>query len=279
MDGSLQIRAMSAPEVETLVAWAAAEGWNPGLHDARAFYAADPDGFLGGFIDGELVSGISAVAYGDDFGFIGLYIVRPDQRGRGYGKAVWNAGMARLTGRTVGLDGVPEQQANYRSQGFAQDYGTTRYSGRFPSPNGAPVNPEAPTEGECRAIADFERAFFPAARSGFLDAWLTPPHLIVVHRAGETLSGYGVARTCREGVKIGPLFANDVETARDLVESLASGSDDVIHLDVPDHQTQFIDFLTARGFMPGFRTARMYRGTPPAIQLDGVFAITSLELG
>jgi len=279
MADSLQIRSMSAPEVETLVECAAAEGWNPGLGDARAFHAADPAGFLGGFIDGELVSGIAAVAYGDDFGFIGLYIVRPDQRGRGYGKAVWNAGMERLAGRTIGLDGVPEQQANYRSQGFVQDYGTTRYSGRFSDAKAAPANQESPTEAERRTIADFERAYFPAVRAGFLDEWLVEPHRTAVHLEGETPVGYGVARACRDGVKIGPLFANDFETARDLVESLAAGCDDVIHIDVPDRQTQFIELLTDQGFTPGFRTARMYRGTPPALQLDGVFAITSLELG
>src|SRR5687767_13477747 len=110
---SPKIRPLTLPEVETLVDWAAGEGWNPGRNDAAAFHAADPDGFLGGFVGGEMVSGISAVAYGADFGFIGLYICRPDMRGKGYGRAVWDAGMARLEGRTVGLDGVPAQQANY----------------------------------------------------------------------------------------------------------------------------------------------------------------------
>ena len=109
------IRVLSLPEVETLVSWAAAESWNPGIGDAAAFYAADSDGFLGAFVDGEMAAGISAVAYGKTFGFIGLYIAKPEFRGRGLGRAVWDAGMKRLEGRTVGLDGVPEQQANYRS--------------------------------------------------------------------------------------------------------------------------------------------------------------------
>lgn len=116
------IRTLARDEVETLVDWAAAEGWNPGLGDAALFQAADPQGFIGAFVDGELSAGISAVAYGDDFGFIGLYICRPDRRGQGHGKAVWDAGMARLGKRTIGLDGVVEQQANYRSMGFAPAY-------------------------------------------------------------------------------------------------------------------------------------------------------------
>jgi hypothetical protein len=38
-----------------------AEGWNPGLHDDVAFYAADPHGFLIALIDSEPVGCISAV--------------------------------------------------------------------------------------------------------------------------------------------------------------------------------------------------------------------------
>lgn len=125
------IRTLSLAEVATLVDWAAGEGWNPGRQDAAAFHAADPEGFLGAFVGEEMVAGIAAVAYGGDFGFIGLYVCRPDMRGKGYGKAVWDAGMARLSGRTVGLDGVPAQQVNYRSMGFVDDYPTFRWSGRF----------------------------------------------------------------------------------------------------------------------------------------------------
>ena len=53
------VRAMTRDEVDVAVDWAAAEGWNPGLHDAGAFHAADPDGFLAGALDGEMVASIS----------------------------------------------------------------------------------------------------------------------------------------------------------------------------------------------------------------------------
>jgi GNAT superfamily N-acetyltransferase len=80
-----EIRTASAEEFATAVDWAAAEGWNPGLDDLAAFHAADPGGFLMRFDGDEPVSSISVVRYGDDFGFLGFYIVRPDWRGRGIG--------------------------------------------------------------------------------------------------------------------------------------------------------------------------------------------------
>lgn len=96
MSGLPVIRSLSLGEVEELLGWAKAEGWNPGLGDAAAFHAADPDGFIGCVVDGRLAAGISAVRYGDDFGFIGLYIAHPDFRRQGFGRKVWDAGMAHL---------------------------------------------------------------------------------------------------------------------------------------------------------------------------------------
>src|SRR5262245_52787924 len=112
------IRTMTSGEIDFAIDLAAAEGWNPGLHDAANFHAADPAGFLVGVLDGEPTACISAVSYDGSFGFIGLYIVAPRHRGKGHGLAIWNAAMQRLAGHTVGLDGVVAQQENYRRSGF-----------------------------------------------------------------------------------------------------------------------------------------------------------------
>ena len=104
------VRQMNRFECDVAVEWAAGEGWNPGWHDAEAFFATDPNGFFVGLLDGQPISSISAVAYGADFGFIGFYIVRPEYRGQGYGWQTWQAAMAYLGNRNVGLDGVLAQQ-------------------------------------------------------------------------------------------------------------------------------------------------------------------------
>ena len=46
-----KIRPMNRSEVELCTQWASAEGWNPGKHDAQAFYAADQKGFWVGLLD------------------------------------------------------------------------------------------------------------------------------------------------------------------------------------------------------------------------------------
>ena len=56
---------MRREEIAFAMDLAATEGWNPGLHDAECFYAADPGGFLIGELAGEPVGCISAVSYGE----------------------------------------------------------------------------------------------------------------------------------------------------------------------------------------------------------------------
>jgi hypothetical protein len=279
MPEHVEIRLLALAEVGTLVEWAAGEGWNPGPDDAAAFHAADPGGFLGCFVDGAFAAGISAVAYGAEFGFIGLYISRPEFRGRGYGLKVWTAGMQRLDGRVIGLDGVPAQQENYRAMGFETAYATQRWSGRIAAVPNAATRPIACSKADVPAMIAYDRRFFPAPREDFLKAWLSPPRKAFAVIVGGDIRGYAVIRDSADGAKIGPLFADDGEIARELLFACAAECDGPVHLDVPAGRTGFAALLQSLGLERGFETARMYKGGAPAVDQDGIYAITTLELG
>lgn len=275
------LRALALDELPLLINWAAGEGWNPGLDDAPAFHAADPGGFLGLFVDGEMAAGISAVAYGPGFGFIGLYICRPDLRGKGLGRQVWDAGMARLGERCIGLDGVPAQEDNYRRMGFAVAYRTLRFSGHAPEaapPAGTRIVPADP------GVAAYDATIFPAPREAFLSAWISSPRIARMALRDGRVVGYGTARKCLQGWKIGPLFADTPADGAALLAALgeATGGEE-LHLDVPDTGHGFGTWLEQAGFTQGFATARMYRnglpGGDPSRVLARVLATTTLELG
>ncbi|CAH1653475.1 MULTISPECIES: GNAT family N-acetyltransferase [unclassified Chelatococcus] len=272
------VRGLTLVEVEQLVDWAAAEGWNPGLHDAAVFHATDAEGFIGAFVDGEMVAGIAAVAYGTSYGFVGLYISREDMRGRGHGKAVWDAGMAYLAGRTIGLDGVDEQFENYRRKGFAPAYRTIRFGGRFAGHPVDGANLTTVTLDLLPEVMAFDRRIFPEPRDRFLACWLLPPHLACVAVSHDVVTGYGVARQCRSGWKIGGLSAIDDRAAAALVRHLAAAVDGDIFIDVPASRKPFIGFLLDSGLRPGFETTRMYLGNPIPLAPE-VFGVTTLELG
>ncbi|MFD5417812.1 GNAT family N-acetyltransferase [Streptomyces sp. NPDC127069] len=276
-----EITGASAADMEMLRTWADEEGWNPGDSDRFAFAVADPEGFLVGRLDGEPVACISAVRYGSGFGFIGFYIARPDVRGQGYGIQLWRAGTERLKGRLVGLDGVVEQQDNYRKSGFRSAWTNMRYEG-VPRPGeDSAVEILDAASLPFAALAAYDRAFFPEARDAFLSAWTGLPGrtALAAVRDGR-LEGLGVIRPCSGAARIGPLYAATPEVAAALVRRLAGHAPGgEVAVDVPGVNPAAAAVATGLGLVPAFETARMYTGPAPELDLSGLYGVTSLELG
>lgn len=272
------IRTLTPAEVDIAVDWAAREGWNPGLADRAAFLAQDPGAFHGLFLDDALAAVVSATRYGG-FAFVGFYICRADVRGQGHGIALWREALGSLGG-TIGLDAVVEQQATYARDGFVRAHRNVRYGGipAAGAPDARVVDAGAP---HFAAVAALDRACFGFERPAFLKAWLEPPHgrACVLLEDGAA-KGYGVVRRCREGFKIGPLFADDAAAAGALLVTLAATArGEALFLDVPEPNAAARALAEGAGLAPVFETARMYRGPAPDLPLDRIFGITTFELG
>ena len=175
----MSIRLMTRDELDTLVEWAASEGWNPGLDNAEVFWATDPDGFVAAEIDGELVGGGSIVAYEESYGFMGLFIMSPDYRGHGLGDRLWHERKRRLLARldadaSVGMDGVFNMQECYGRGGFRFVCRDLRFEGRGMDH----LQPESVVEASSlpfERIDAYDRRHFPAPRSRFLRGWINRP--------------------------------------------------------------------------------------------------------
>lgn len=281
-DDAFTIATMVREEIDVAVDWAGGEGWNPGLNDAVCYFAADPGGFLVGRLQGEPVAVISAVRYGEDFGFIGFYIVRPEFRGHGYGKRIWQAAMAHLDGRNVGLDGVVEQQDNYRKSGFSLAYRNIRFEGKGGGRAAEDLSVVPLGSVPYADLAAYDRPFFPTARPAFLQAWIDQPQGLALGILDEgRLAGYGVLRPCRTGYKIGPLQADTPELAERLFVALASRVEvgAPVFLDVPEVNPEAVALAARHGMQRVFETARMYTGAFPDLPMDRVFGVTSFEIG
>lgn len=286
MTDHYHIRTLQPQEIDTALDWAAAEGWNPGIYDATCFQSADPQGFLGGFIGDELIATISAVKYGQNFGFIGFYIVKAEYRGRGYGLKLWNAALASLGNRLVGLDGVFAQQENYRQSGFSLAYSNVRYQGIAQIHNKADHAVVHLSEIPFAELAEYDQRHFSEQRAAFLKPWIKQPGTVALAITGNNqpngpdLTGYGVIRPCREGYKIGPLFADNAALAERLFMQLQSAAaDKPVFLDVPSVNAAGIALAQAHNMTPVFQTARMYKNGMLELPVANIFGVTSFELG
>ncbi|WGH79501.1 GNAT family N-acetyltransferase [Jannaschia ovalis] len=190
-------------DLERVLDWAAAEGWNPGLTDAAAFQAADPEGFFLTEAEGEPVAAISVVNHGPAYAFLGLYLVRPEFRGRGIGHALWRHAIRHAGDRTIGLDAVPAQQANYAASGFVASTGTTRWVGRIASTRAAGVRPVEAVE--IPALVAWEGRASGCAKPAYMAPWLrgdAARRTSVVDRDGA-IAGFATIRRCRTGARSG----------------------------------------------------------------------------
>lgn len=279
---NFQIRFATRRELDIMIEWAAKEGWNPGLYDADAFYAMDPQGFLLGFLNGEPIASISSVAYDNTFGFLGFYIVKPEYRAKGYGLQLWNEAMKHLPTQNIGLDGVLAQQENYKKSGFTLAYRNIRYEGIGTDNkiNNLEIVPLSKVSFE--KILQYDRQVFPTDRAVFLEEWIKQPEsLAVAYVKDNELLGYGMVRKCRTGCKVGPLFADNESVADTLFQKMRAfvGAKSPIFLDSPEVNKQAIALAEKYGMKSMFETARMYTKERPDVDLTKVYGVTTFELG
>jgi hypothetical protein len=282
MQQRYEIRTMTRAEADLAVDWAALEGWNPGLHDADCFFGADPDGFFVGLLDGKPIGCISAVSYGESYGFLGFYIVKPDYRKQGFGIQLWRKAMKHLSGRNIGLDGVVAQQGNYQKSGFELAYRNIRYQWLASHNKSATKQVVELSKTPRELLAAYDAEMFGVERKLFLDCWVRRARTTAlgIVRDGK-MHGYGVLRQCRNGYKIGPLFANGSDLAESLFLSLTAGVPPgaSVFLDVPEVNAEAVGMAESCGMTKVFETARMYTNGEPQTPLRQWFGVTTFELG
>ena len=258
------------------------EGYNHGLNDSDCFLAADPEGFLVARLNGEPVSWISIVTYEPCFAFLGNYYTRPELRGRGIGYRLFQKALAACKASTIGLNSIPGQAKSFEKSGFVVARYNLQYCG-IPSPTIREVNREeivSIDETMHEAIATYDRLIFPTNRTSFLSVWLSSAnHIGRAAVEDGRITGYGVIRSCYNGCKIGPLFADDVKTAERLFEALveeARGGQ--VFIDIPESNLSAIDLCQRCGLQMYLKLVEMYRGPVPVVPLDRIFAHTTISI-
>lgn len=271
---------MNADELEMVLTWAADEDWNTGFADAAAFHAADPRGFFLTRVEDVPVAAISVVNHDLGNSFLGLYICRPESRGQGIGLATWARGLEHAGGRSVGLDAVPDQEANYRTSGFVRTGASLRHEGRLPGCKSSAVRAVVPGDVEKLIKLDARANGF--SRPQFLKTWLSDD---VQNRASRVrvadgeIQGFATWRACQVGTKIGPIVAPDTASALELIADIARiRPDGPLIIDLPEANADLRRGLEQAGFTIPFTTSRMYRGAIPDTH-QSLQAIATMELG
>ncbi|MCA1620477.1 MAG: GNAT family N-acetyltransferase [Acidobacteria bacterium] len=280
----LEIRLLKASDVAEAMRLKTAAGWNQTEEDWLRLLSLCPDGCFAATAGARLVGTTTTTVYGRELAWVGMVLVDPGFRRRGIATALVRAALEGLDAAavaTVKLDATPEGAPVYEALGFEAELRIERWVGAAraeASPAHAAEGAPDPTQ-----IFELDRRAFGADRSELLRALLEESFVTsaVSMGADGRLRGYALARRGAMAGYVGPLVAEEAETAAalldDVLNRLGAGR---VCVDLNTTYAGGARVLEARGFVKQRELIRMQRGGGSgAGTSDSVFAIAGPEVG
>lgn len=291
----LTIRNMTSDDLNLVVKWAQEEGWSIEMTDVEAYLAQGEDCFKLLLLDDIPIGALSIVKHSNNFAFIGLFLVNKDFRNLGYGKYIWNECLKDTPSNPIssfsfGLCAVSKQIPRYSAYGFNSLFGFSHYKTKSPDSVSTikiqNINTFDPSF--FNKVIQYDSMVFYGRRENFLSTLLKTQGVKAFLKMEEdNIVGYGIIRNCNNGFRIGPLFANDFETAKSLMEKLlnsVANTNKKVILDSPSLNKYLV--CLAEYFKlerePENDTQLMIKGDLPYNVMTNIeknYAIASLEMG
>jgi GNAT superfamily N-acetyltransferase len=269
------IRLMGLEDIDGGMRLKQAAGWNQTRQDWANVLALEPQGCWVYETAGTVAGSTTVTCYGQDLAWVGLVLVLPEFRGRGYARALMEHALSflqRRDVRAVRLDATDMGRPLYESLGFREETHIERWAAQaVPKRPPESKTPLTPLE-DIAGVAALDRRAFGADRTNVLG-------LLAGHFPAESIqapAGYAMARPGSEAHFIGPCVAQDVATARSLIEVLLgrhSGRN--VFWDLLPENTAALRLARELGFECKRRLARMALGDVP--HLDATRGDSSLQ--
>lgn len=258
-------------------------GWNQVARDWALFLELNPAGCRVAEKNGDVIGTVASIRYQDHFDWLAMVLVDPGERHMGLGTRLLEEGLAANEAACVRLDATAAGRRIYRKYGFEDEYTISRLTG-YTHPgnmsrgngNARPVRVQ-----DFPAILELDRVVFRADREAVLRslfarslecAWL-------VESSG--IQGYCFGRDGFLYQQIGPIIASHVSVACELVSAcLISAVADRYVIDTPNHDNEWLEWLTLMGFGTERSFTRMFRGKrEQPDDLSRLFGVAGPELG
>lgn len=277
-----------ASEIHFAEALVAEAGWNQTAKDWRAFLdLGTVHAIRSG--DGHVIATAATLPYGGQFAWISMVLVTKTFQRQGLATRLLKRCIADIqaAGLVPVLDATPAGREVYRGLGFQDSWGFQRYmrkdaaarTPRVPLPGG--IRTEPVTDAAWPALCAYDAGIFGADRSKLLAHLRGRASTLESYATRDgRIAGLLLGREGRVATQIGPLVAEDAQTARALLAAALDASTGPVFIDVADTKTGMIADLTARGFVPQRPLTRMLLGRSTAFD-DGVrtYAVVGPEFG
>lgn len=245
-----------------------AANWNQLEDDWRVFL--DCGGAFVAVESGAVVGSVAYLPFGGDFAWLSMMLVNPAARRSGIGTRLMEACLDAIgPDIAVRLDATPLGEPLYRRFGFVDEYPLAR-ARTAPLPDRA-AGARPIRSADLPSILARDRQVFGADRSVLLSRLFRR----VPELAWRTDRAYCFGRPGYIRPQIGPLVADDLASARELLGSVLAAQDGatMFTIDIPQSSGGL-------GFAPERPFVRMRRGGVAQYgRPEHVFAITGPEFG
>ena len=238
-------------------------GWNQTEQDWQRFLQMNPEGCFAAELDGAVCGTVTTLAYEKHFGWIGMVLVDPAQRGQGIGTRLLLQGMNYLQAagiETLKLDATPMGHPLYLQLGFEDEYQIERWEGVSHGGSGAGLKM---TLEQFDRVCRWDREVFGADRSRLLTClWREGARYSAVLCSGSEISGYIFGRAGSRAHYLGPWVAETGSGAAELLfrEFLARVSGEQVFVDVCCENPEARGIVEAAGFRHQRVLTRMFHG-------------------
>jgi predicted GNAT family N-acyltransferase len=279
---ALEIRLLRESDIAAAMDLKQFAGWNQTERDWHMLLQLEPNGCFAAVLDNRLVGTTTTTSYGRELAWIGMVLVRPENRLTGIASRLLETAITYLEHKVsvVKLDATADGKQVYERFGFEIESVIERWSRK-----GERLVFERQQElidsDTHRQILQLDRRAFGADRSELLNQMLANSCVqTVVTRTEEgSVSGYALARPGSDAAYVGPVVVSERTHAGALLDGILEQLDpNPVYVDLNRDWGEGQQLLSERGFEKQRDFIRMKRGIGnPTTSL--VFAIAGPEIG
>jgi len=264
----MRMRTMTTNDIAAGVRLNRVAGWNQSAADWERFLRISPEGCFVAAVDGAVLGTVTTISFEKRFAWVGMVLVEPEHRGKGIGTKLLQAAIDYLDRAgipTIKLDATPQGKPLYEKSGFVSEFEIERWILGSAKPHvntAASAGNEEISPAVLESISHADRDVFGADRSCLLASLHDEAsEFTMTSRSGSALVGYAFGRHGLFADHMGPWMAQDVSSARQLLEGFVGRSArQTLLVDCLKENTMAVTLLNSIGFTPSRLLTRMYRG-------------------
>jgi predicted GNAT family N-acyltransferase len=280
---AVEIRLLRESDIAAAMDLKRFAGWNQTERDWRTLLQLEPDGCFAAVLDNRLVATTTTTTYGSELAWIGMVLVRPENRRTGIASRLLKTALTYLDHKVslVKLDATADGKHVYERFGFEIESVVERWSRRGERLVSFQRHQEKIDSDTHREILQLDRRAFGADRSELLNQLLTNSCVrpVVARTEAGSVTGYALARPGSDAAYVGPVVASQRSGAAELLDGILEQLDaNPVYVDLNGNWDEGQQLLSERGFEKQRDLIRMKRGAGnPTTPL--VFAIAGPEFG